>query len=306
MDNLFKASQTGHLRRATWAIRVPCVSPDGRRRVPEHHKCPPIRHFRSAAAALLRVTAVTPLVGGGRNYFQFQILEFWPRPAQAQGCSFRSVRVLLLCAEHLFVGALVAAAQPHRLLALVGCDAPTCRRRRLSPPRHRSVPHFVCRGPRADCLAFLETPAPEGVFRLTRARGVRPPGLAEQTDTAPRSCRSWQGSPDEARNGPVAPGLRKVLADAGWVEGRNLRSDWRWAVNDPALARRHATELVALQPELSRGSEQVNDQSPRSTLGHRRGDAVPAEKFRQVLARVEHSRLHSVHWNSNNPRDIFD
>jgi hypothetical protein len=56
----------------------------------------------------------------------------------------------------------------------------------------------------------------------------------------------------------------------------------------------------------ARRSEQVNDRSPRSALGHRRGDALPAEKFRQVLARVEHPGLYGVHWNSNDPRDIFD
>ena len=40
------------------------------------------------------------------------------------------------------------------------------------------------------------------------------------------------------------------LQAAGWVEGRNVRIDIRWAATDAAEIRRHATDLVALAPDV--------------------------------------------------------
>jgi putative ABC transport system substrate-binding protein len=40
------------------------------------------------------------------------------------------------------------------------------------------------------------------------------------------------------------------LQQLGWVEGRNLRIDTRWAAGNVADARKYATELVALAPEV--------------------------------------------------------
>ena len=50
----------------------------------------------------------------------------------------------------------------------------------------------------------------------------------------------------QARVGAFREGLQKL----GWVEGRNIRIDTRWATSDAALMQRFAEELVALQPEL--------------------------------------------------------
>jgi ABC-type uncharacterized transport system substrate-binding protein len=44
--------------------------------------------------------------------------------------------------------------------------------------------------------------------------------------------------------------MRDELRKRGWIEGRNLRLDIRWAAADAALMRTFAKELVALQPEL--------------------------------------------------------
>ena len=44
--------------------------------------------------------------------------------------------------------------------------------------------------------------------------------------------------------------LRDGLRPLGWMEGQNLRIDYRWATSDPDLVQRSAKELVALQPEL--------------------------------------------------------
>jgi putative ABC transport system substrate-binding protein len=40
------------------------------------------------------------------------------------------------------------------------------------------------------------------------------------------------------------------LRDFGWVEGRNIRLEYRYAAGDAAQLRRHAAELVAMAPDL--------------------------------------------------------
>jgi len=40
------------------------------------------------------------------------------------------------------------------------------------------------------------------------------------------------------------------LQQLGWVDGRNVRIDIRWATTNAAEIRRHAVELVALAPDV--------------------------------------------------------
>src|SRR5262245_51757146 len=53
-----------------------------------------------------------------------------------------------------------------------------------------------------------------------------------------------------ARNDPAASiwssAFERALQDLGWVEGRNLRIEYRFASNDLNSTRRFAAELVAL------------------------------------------------------------
>ena len=42
----------------------------------------------------------------------------------------------------------------------------------------------------------------------------------------------------------------KGLQQAGWTEGRNIQIDLRWAASDPDDIRKHATDLVALGPDV--------------------------------------------------------
>src|SRR2546429_9826969 len=44
--------------------------------------------------------------------------------------------------------------------------------------------------------------------------------------------------------------FKRGLADLGWIEGRNLVFEGRWANNEPARLRSHAAELAALRPDL--------------------------------------------------------
>ena len=53
--------------------------------------------------------------------------------------------------------------------------------------------------------------------------------------------------------------FHQELALLGWIIGRNVRIDTRWATTNPAEIRRNATELVALAPDviLSTGASTV-------------------------------------------------
>jgi len=52
----------------------------------------------------------------------------------------------------------------------------------------------------------------------------------------------------EAQANAVA--LREGLAKLGWTEGRNIQTDYRWGVGDPARARATVKELLALSPDV--------------------------------------------------------
>jgi putative tryptophan/tyrosine transport system substrate-binding protein len=57
--------------------------------------------------------------------------------------------------------------------------------------------------------------------------------------------------------------FRQGLADLGWIEGRNLRIDVGWAGPDEARQRRHASDLVALTPEVILASGTIATQALR-------------------------------------------
>jgi putative ABC transport system substrate-binding protein len=43
---------------------------------------------------------------------------------------------------------------------------------------------------------------------------------------------------------------KKGLQELGWTVGRNVRMEYRWGAGDAELFRRHASELVALAPDV--------------------------------------------------------
>jgi putative ABC transport system substrate-binding protein len=50
-----------------------------------------------------------------------------------------------------------------------------------------------------------------------------------------------------------AGAFREGLQKLGWIEGRNIRFDFRWgALDDAEMRSRSAKELIALQPDLHR------------------------------------------------------
>jgi len=54
---------------------------------------------------------------------------------------------------------------------------------------------------------------------------------------------------DSEAQAPVAA-LHQTLAELGWVDGRNLRIDHRWAAGDPRRLPALAKELLGLQPDV--------------------------------------------------------
>jgi ABC-type uncharacterized transport system substrate-binding protein len=44
--------------------------------------------------------------------------------------------------------------------------------------------------------------------------------------------------------------IQKGLQEFGWIDGRNIRIDFRWTAGDPDRLRAHAKELVGLSPDV--------------------------------------------------------
>src|SRR5262245_4865103 len=51
------------------------------------------------------------------------------------------------------------------------------------------------------------------------------------------------------------------LAQANWIEGRNIRSEYRWGMGDPDRLRRHVTDLVELAPDAIMASGVISVQA---------------------------------------------
>src|SRR5215813_3529078 len=56
-----------------------------------------------------------------------------------------------------------------------------------------------------------------------------------------------EGDPQAQAN---VTALRQGLQNLGWIEGRNVQIDYRWAGGDPDKARAFARELVGLAPDV--------------------------------------------------------
>jgi putative tryptophan/tyrosine transport system substrate-binding protein len=83
--------------------------------------------------------------------------------------------------------------------------------------------------------------------------------------------------------------LEKGLRELGWVEGRNLRIDYRWAYNANVL-RTHATELVHMAPDLILANSTpvmaaLKEQAPTVPIVFVQVTEPVAQGFVQSLAR---------------------
>jgi putative ABC transport system substrate-binding protein len=58
--------------------------------------------------------------------------------------------------------------------------------------------------------------------------------------------------------------FRRGLADAGWIEGRNLNIEYRWHVTDAARAQTYASELLQTKPDVILASGGVSMEALKS------------------------------------------
>ena len=77
-------------------------------------------------------------------------------------------------------------------------------------------------------------------FAASAQRGERMPRIGVLTSFA---------SNDPAEQACILA-VTQALAQSGWIDGRNARTDIRWGAGDPERIRRYAAELVALAPSV--------------------------------------------------------
>jgi len=80
----------------------------------------------------------------------------------------------------------------------------------------------------------------------TWPRAVR----AQQADRIRRICVLMQLVESDPQGPRYVTAFMQGLKDSGWVDGRNLRLEYRWAGDSPDRARTYAAELVRLRPDV--------------------------------------------------------
>jgi len=82
---------------------------------------------------------------------------------------------------------------------------------------------------------------------------------AQQGERVRRIGALHSGAADDRINQARNTAFLQRLSELGWTEGRNVRIDIRWPAADADRIRRHAAELVALEPDviLATGSATV-------------------------------------------------
>ena len=73
---------------------------------------------------------------------------------------------------------------------------------------------------------------------------------AQQRDRVPRIGVLMSAPENDPEGQARIAAFRQGLQSLGWIDGRNVRVDVRWAEGDPALDRKFAADLVALMPDL--------------------------------------------------------
>jgi putative tryptophan/tyrosine transport system substrate-binding protein len=105
-------------------------------------------------------------------------------------------------------------------------------------------------------------------IRIVPALAVAWPfeALAQQP-TSMRRIAVLMGFPDgDPRGQAYVLAMRQKLQSLGWVEGRNLRIDYRWAGGDPEKTRTFARELIGTNPAvIVTSTNQVTETVRRET-----------------------------------------
>jgi len=93
---------------------------------------------------------------------------------------------------------------------------------------------------------------------------------AQQPDRVRRIGMLWGSAEDDPVNKPRIAAFRQGLERLGWLEGRNVRIDHRFAAARPPLFQALARELIALQPDVILATT-----TPAAAALQREGSAIP-------------------------------
>ena len=86
---------------------------------------------------------------------------------------------------------------------------------------------------------------------LGGAMAALPFGARAQQGSRSRRIAVLMGlSPNDKEAQLRVKAFESAWPELGWIEGRNIHVDYRWASGDIALMRSHASELVANPPEV--------------------------------------------------------
>src|SRR5262249_17031146 len=73
---------------------------------------------------------------------------------------------------------------------------------------------------------------------------------AQQSERMRRVAVFMDLAEQDAEGQARVDAFKKGLQELGWIEGRNVKLDYRWTAADPGRMRRFAAELVGLAPEV--------------------------------------------------------
>ena len=73
---------------------------------------------------------------------------------------------------------------------------------------------------------------------------------AQQADRARRIGVLYSLAEDDPESVMRRAAFEQAIKELGWVNGGNLRIDYRWARNDPELLRKYVAELIGLAPDV--------------------------------------------------------
>src|SRR3984893_5677528 len=73
---------------------------------------------------------------------------------------------------------------------------------------------------------------------------------AQQSERVRRIGVLMASAADDSENQARMAAFLQSLAQSGWIDGRNVRIDTRWATTNADDLRRHAAELAALAPDV--------------------------------------------------------
>jgi putative ABC transport system substrate-binding protein len=73
---------------------------------------------------------------------------------------------------------------------------------------------------------------------------------AQQSERARRIGVIMSGAADDPAGQAQAKAFQQGLQQLGWIDGRNVRTDYRWAAGTVENSRKYAAELVALAPDV--------------------------------------------------------